>query len=138
MIFQIPEKLEKYNRKQIAKVINAKEPIENLNDAIEEFEKKMVEYNLSFMILGIVISFVTCAMAFQTEFLTQKFNYFCVLHILSLISTSFIEEEYLTMYFIGSTVILLKMISNCNYWKSGFIALFILRVAQTLNQVIAI
>ena len=101
----------------------------------EEFEKKMVEYNLSFMVLGILISFVTCALTFKKEFLARKFNYFCVLHILSFNSTSFIEEEYLTMYYIGSTVILLKIMNSHKDWKSGFIALFILRVAQTLNQV---
>ena len=135
MIFQVDENLEKYNRKQIAQVINAQEPLENLEDAIEEFEKKMVEYNLSFMTLGILISFVTCALSFEKEFLTQKFNYFCVLHILSFNSTSFIEEEYLTMYYIGSTVILLKILNSRKDLKSGFIALFILRIAQTLNQV---
>ena len=137
LIFQTNAQAESYNRQQIAKVIGSKKSnLENLDEEIFEYEKKMVEYNLSMMILGIVISLSTCLMTFELDFLKSKINSFCILHLFSYISTSFIEEEYLAIFYICSTLILYQSWQKSNLeWKKCLVALFLLRISQTLNQV---
>ena len=140
LIFQTNAQTENYNRKQIVKVIGNKKSIDdnldNLDEEISEYEKKMVEYNMSMMTLGIVISLSTCLMTFELEFFKSKINYFCILHLLSYISTSFIEEEYLAIFYICSTLVLYQSWQKSTLeWKKCLVALFLLRMSQTLNQV---
>ena len=67
----------------------------------------------------------------------QSISPFQFLNILSLLATSFIEEQHQTMYFIASSIFLLQLGQSkftSNEFHSGLAGLLILKFSRCLNQ----
>ena len=67
----------------------------------------------------------------------QSISPFRILNILSLLATSFIEEQHQTMYFIASSIFLLQLCQSkftSKEFHSGLVGLLILKFSRGLNQ----
>ena len=137
LFLQTDAKMENYNRQQIAKVIKKSgEKLDDLEEEISAYEKKLVEYNVPMMILGIAISLSTCLLSYDPDYFKRKANLFSILSLCCYFSTSFIEEEYLPVYYICCTLVLYQSWQKSYLeWKRCLFAIFMLRISQTLNQV---
>ena len=140
LFLQTDAKMENYNRQQIAKVIKKSgeklDDLEHLQEEISAYEKKLVEYNVPMMILGIAISLTTCLLSYDPDYFKRKANLFSILSLCCYFSTSFIEEEYLPVYYICCTLVLYQSWQKSYLeWKRCLFAIFMLRISQTLNQV---
>ena len=106
---------------------------------IEKFEENLTEHSLPMMYLGILMALVSCCwtfLSFESISDLTPIDFLRILHILSLLSTSFIEEEHQPIYFISMTYIAsLLMRKEEADFKWTLLGMFLLRMARTLNQV---
>ena len=74
---------------------------------VEKSEENQTEYSLPMMFSGIFIALVSSCMVFDHKMIKNFtiVDWFRIVHILSLFSTSFIEEEHQTIYFIATTFV---------------------------------
>lgn len=64
-------------------------------------------------------------------------SFCCIIHVFSLTSSSFVEEEHQTWYFFGSTFVVLSILKNLHSQKTAlefFILFVILRFLRNVNQ----
>lgn len=126
------EKAEKYNKMQIAQVVNGDEN-DDIEILLEKYQENLTEYNVPMLIFGISLALATCL---KTLFdLKNGFgivDFVRILHILSFLSTSFIEEEHQSIYFFSMTILAFLTLKEKTY--HGFLAMFLLRLARIFNQ----
>merc|ERR1719510_72810 len=89
------------------------------------------------MILGIFVALISCWISFDFEWMSHwtMIDFFRILHILSLLSTSFIEEEHQPIYFFLVTFVSSLLIKKPDCFKQALLGMFLLRVARIFNQV---
>lgn len=139
LMFQLSAESHAYNREQIAKVVGGHNlENEDVETVIEKYEENLTEYNLPLMMIGALLAVMSCYLSFGGDFISNLSmeNGFRFLHILSLLSTSFIEEEHQTIYFIVMSILAHQAL----FWKNsidikGLLAMLLMRFARTLNQV---
>ena len=140
LIFKEPGDVsENYNKLQISKCVGGHGKIEDIEIMVEKFEENQTEYSLPMMFSGIFIAFFSSWMVFDHD-LIKNFtiiDWLRIVHILSLFSTSFIEEEHQTIYFIATTFVATLLVKK-DQFKSAFLGMFLLRIARIFNQVIMI
>ena len=106
---------------------------------IEKFEENLTEHSLPMMSFGILMALLSCCwtiLNFESISNLTLIDFLRILHILSLLSTSFIEEEHQPIYFISMTYIAsLLMRKEEADFKWTLLGMFLLRMARTLNQV---
>jgi hypothetical protein len=140
LIFKEPGDIcENYNKLQISNCVGGHGKIEDIEIMVEKFEENQTEYSLPMMFSGIFIALVSSWMVFDHD-LIKNFtiiDWLRIVHILSLFSTSFIEEEHQTIYFIATTFVATLLVKK-DQFKSALSGMFLLRIARVFNQVIMI
>lgn len=139
MMFQQSAESHAYNHEQIAQVVGANgQSNEDIETVIETYEENLTQYNLPLMITGALLALMSCVLSYDGDLINHLTieNGFRFVHIMSLHSTSFIEEEHQTIYFIVMSILAHQAL----FWKEspdiqGLIAMVLMRFARTLNQV---
>ena len=137
-----------YNAHQIAKCsghaiheVQMENVQVKIQEMVEVMEETAAEYNLTFMLVGITLSLLCCYVLVTDDpyRAMASVTLWRHLHILSLGSTSFIEEEHQTIYFMTSTIFVAHLLASFGMNKAKVLnacaALAILRVARAFNQV---
>lgn len=142
LMFQQSSEFHDYNRQQIMQVVGGAaskvlEGHENIESMVEKYEENLTEYNLTLMIIGALLAMTSCFLSFEGHFIKHislEDGLRCF-HILSLLSTSFIEEEHQTIYFIIVTIFAHQAVFGNSFNVQGLFAMALMRFARSLNQV---
>ncbi len=106
-------------------------------ETVEEYEANFTQFDVKLMVAGICLAQLSSFWSFDPLFLTREINWLRLMHILSLFSTSFIEEEHQGIYLFAMTILTFLLI-HAKGKEQVFLLLAMgcLRFARTLNQVI--